>query len=212
MSRTPAPLPTFEREQAAHRQGYAPVAGCDEVGRGPWAGPVVTAAVILDPARVPAGLNDSKKLTASRRETLFAAILATADVALATTSPGQIDRTDIRRATLDALARAVAALPVRPQLVLVDGRDRLAGPWRCEAVIGGDGRIASIAAASIVAKVIRDRMMCRLDAGFPAYGFARHKGYGTAEHAVALAAQGPCPAHRQSFAPVAAALPRAPDG
>ena len=141
-----------------------PVAGCDEAGRGPLAGPVVAAAVILDPERVPRGLDDSKKLDAPTREKLYAKICASAEVAVAVAPPSRIDRDNILRASLWALARAVAALPVRPKLVFVDGRDRIAVDCDCQAVISGDAIVASIAAASIVAKVTRDRLMTRLGA------------------------------------------------
>ncbi len=146
------------------KRGVWPVAGCDEAGRGPLAGPVVAAAVILDPKRVPRGLDDSKKLDAETREKLYAKICASAEVAVAVAPPARIDRDNILRASLWALARAVAALPVRPKLVFVDGRDRIEACCECQAVISGDAIIASIAAASIVAKVTRDRLMMRLGA------------------------------------------------
>ncbi len=196
--------PTFARERRAMARGVLPVAGCDEAGRGPLAGPVVAAAVILDPRRVPRGLDDSKRLCMEEREVLYAKICATAHVAVAFGSPQRIDRDNILQASLWALARAVAALPVAPKLVFVDGRDRIAVPCACEAVIGGDGLVASIAAASIVAKVTRDRLMIRLGACHPGYGFERHMGYSVPEHFRALQALGPTPHHRRSFAPVAA--------
>ncbi|GLK74199.1 ribonuclease HII [Ancylobacter dichloromethanicus] len=198
--------PDFSRERAAHRAGEVPVAGVDEVGRGPWAGPVVACAVVLDPARVPEGLDDSKRLSAVQREKLFEAICATAEVSLAFAPPTRIDGHNIRQATLWALARAVAGLPCAPRLVLVDGNDL--PPLACTArtIIGGDGLVASIAAASIVAKVTRDRLMASLGAAHPGYGFERHMGYGTPEHAQALAALGACRHHRASFAPVRARL------
>jgi ribonuclease HII len=196
--------PTFRRERAAMKRGVWPVAGCDEAGRGPLAGPVVAAAVILDPKRVPRGLNDSKKLTAAMREKLYDAICATAHVAVAFAPPARIDRDNILRASLWALARAVAALPIRPQLVLVDGRDRIAACCDCEAVVRGDAIVASIAAASIVAKVTRDRLMARLGLAHPGYGFERHMGYSVPEHFDALVRLGPTIHHRRSFAPVAA--------
>lgn len=194
--------PTFAREANAMRRGLTPVAGCDEAGRGPLAGPVVAAAVILDPARVPKGLEDSKELSAKTRAELFDMICATAEVAVAIAPPARIDRDNILRASLWALAKAVCALPRTPQLVFVDGRDGL--PLECEvkAVIGGDGIIASIAAASIVAKVTRDRLMTQLGLAHPEYGFEKHKGYGTSFHAERLRAYGPCIHHRYSFAPV----------
>ena len=196
--------PTFRRERGALKQGVWPVAGCDEAGRGPLAGPVVAAAVILDPKRVPRGLDDSKKLDAQTREKLHAKICASAQVSVACAPPWRIDRDNILRASLWALARAVAALPVRPQLVFVDGRDRIDAGCDCEAVIGGDAIIASIAAASIVAKVTRDRLMTRLGLLHPGYGFEHHKGYSVPEHFEALARLGPTIHHRRSFAPVAA--------
>lgn len=192
----------FSREAAVLAKDIWPVAGVDEVGRGPLAGPVVVAAVILDPDRVPDGLADSKELSPVRREALFDLIMASADVAVASAGPATIDAINIRAATLDAMVRAVAALPVQPRHVLVDGRDRPPVSVDCEAIIDGDALVASIAAASIIAKVTRDRLMLRLDLAYPAYGFAAHMGYGTARHLAALSAHGPCPAHRLSFAPV----------
>ena len=197
--------PTFRRERAALKRGVWPVAGCDEAGRGPLAGPVVAAAVILDPKRVPRGLDDSKKLDAETREKLYAKICASAEVAVAFAPPSRIDRDNILRASLWALARAVAALPVKPKLVFVDGRDRIDAACDCEAVISGDAIIASIAAASIVAKVTRDRLMTRLGLLYPGYGFENHKGYSVPAHFSALARLGPTIHHRRSFAPVAAA-------
>jgi len=196
--------PTFRRERAALKRGIWPVAGCDEAGRGPLAGPVVAAAVILDPKRVPRGLDDSKKLDPEIREKLYARICASAEVAVAFAPPSRIDRDNILRASLWALARAVAALPIRPRLVFVDGRDRIESCCDCEAVISGDAIIASIAAASIVAKVTRDRLMTRLGLCHPGYGFEHHKGYSVPEHFAALARLGPTIHHRRSFAPVAA--------
>ncbi len=179
------------------------LAGIDEAGRGPWAGPVVTAAVILDPAAIPAGLDDSKALTEAARERLFTAIIASADVAIALGSVAEIDSVGIRRATLNAMTRAATALGRRPMLALVDGLDVPPGlPCPGEALVKGDARSPSIAAASIVAKVTRDRLMMRLDTVHPGYGFARHKGYGTAAHQEALARFGPSPVHRTSFRPV----------
>jgi ribonuclease HII len=196
------PRPTFRRERSALNRGLWPVAGCDEAGRGPLAGPVVAAAVILDPQRVPRGLDDSKKLDRDTREKLYAKICACAEVAVAMAPPARIDRDNILRASLWALARAVVALPVRPKLVFVDGRDRIDCGCDCEAVIRGDAIIASIAAASIVAKVTRDRLMVRLAQIHPGYGFERHMGYAVPEHIEALTRLGPTIHHRQSFAPV----------
>jgi ribonuclease HII len=197
--------PTFRRERALFKRGIWPVAGCDEAGRGPLAGPVVAAAVVLDPARVPKGLDDSKRLTAEKREELFEKICATSAFAVAFASPARIDRDNILRASLWALARAVHALPEMPKHVFVDGRDKLALPCDCDAVIGGDGMVASIAAASIIAKVTRDRLMCALAQDCPGYGFEQHKGYAVPEHLEALDRLGPSAHHRSLFAPVVAA-------
>jgi ribonuclease HII len=196
--------PTFRRERRALNRGVWPIAGCDEAGRGPLAGPVVAEAVVLDPKRIPRGLNDSKKLLPVEREKLYAKICATAEVSVAYGSTARIDRDNILRASLWALARAVRALPVRPKLVFVDGRDKIDVGCDCEAVISGDALVASIAAASIVAKVTRDRLMVQLGAAHPGYGFERHMGYSVPEHFEALARLGPTIHHRRSFAPVAA--------
>jgi ribonuclease HII len=198
----PVMRPSFRRERRALAKGIWPVAGCDEAGRGPLAGPVVAAAVVLDPNRIPRGLNDSKKLDHDEREALYEKICATADVAVAFGSTERIDRDNILRASLWALARAVASLPVRPQLVFVDGRDRIDVPCECQAVISGDALVTSIAAASIVAKVTRDRLMKRLGLAHPGYGFERHMGYSVPEHYAALQKLGPTVHHRRSFAPV----------
>jgi ribonuclease HII len=198
--------PTFRRERAALKRGVWPIAGCDEAGRGPLAGPVVAAAVILDPDNIPRGLDDSKRLTPERRAVLYERICARAQVAVALAPPVRIDRDNILRASRWALARAVAALPVKPALVFVDGRDRIDSGCDCQAVIGGDGIVASIAAASIVAKVTRDRLMACLGAAHPGYGFERHMGYSVPEHFAALDRLGPTIHHRRSFSPVAIAL------
>ncbi|MFK0165750.1 ribonuclease HII [Rhizobium sp. NPDC090279] len=199
-----APLiPTFELELIARRAGHWPVAGADEVGRGPLAGPVVAAAVILDPDHIPNGLNDSKQLTAARREELFVEILATATVSIASSSATRIDTTDIRKASLDAMRRAICGLAMPASYVLTDGLDVPAG-LACpgKAVVKGDARSFSIAAASIVAKVTRDRMMARAAVVFPAYGFAAHAGYGTVQHRTGIEEHGPCSLHRMSFRPL----------
>jgi ribonuclease HII len=198
--------PTFRRERRALNKGIFPVAGCDEAGRGPLAGPVVAAAVILDPQRIPRGLNDSKKLDAAAREKLYAKICATAQVAVAFGTVERIDRDNILRASLWALARAVRALPVAPKLVFVDGNQRIDVACDCQTVVSGDALVASVAAASIVAKVTRDRLMVRLGLAHPGYGFERHMGYCVPEHFAALARLGPTVHHRRSFAPVAAKL------
>jgi ribonuclease HII len=197
--------PSFRRERALIKRGVWPVAGCDEAGRGPLAGPVVAAAVILDPKRIPKGIDDSKRLTAERREELFEEICATASFSVAFASPARIDRDNILRASLWALERAVDGLPEKPRHVFVDGRDRLDTACDCDAVIGGDGLIVSIAAASIIAKVTRDRLMCALAEECPGYGFESHKGYSVPEHREALDRLGPTVHHRSFFAPVVAA-------
>ncbi len=195
--------PDFSLEIMARQAGHWPVAGTDEAGRGPLAGPVVAAAVILDPDNIPAGLNDSKQLTANQREMLFEAIMATADVSIAASSPRHIDERNILRASLDAMRRAVAGLSVTPAHVLCDGRDVPQGLCCSgKAVIQGDARSVSIAAASIIAKVTRDRMMARAHLVFPAYGFAQHSGYGTKQHRDGIEAHGPCRLHRMSFRPL----------
>ena len=209
MNRTPRKQsggPTYLHEDDMHQRGLGPVAGVDEAGRGPLAGPVVVAAVVLDRDQIPYGLNDSKKLTSASREALFTNLLETADVSIATASENTIDTLNIRAATLETMVRAVNGLSNPPAFVLVDGRDvppPLVG--RARALIGGDGASLSIAAASICAKVVRDRIMVAMDALYSGYGFAQHKGYGTAEHLEALTRLGPCALHRCSFAPVAKA-------
>jgi ribonuclease HII len=200
--------PSFRRERALIKRGVWPVAGCDEAGRGPLAGPVVAAAVVLDPKKIPKGIDDSKRLTPERREELFDQICATASFAVAYGSTARIDRDNILQASLWALKRAVHALPEMPKHVFVDGRDRLDTQCDCEAVIGGDGLIVSIAAASIIAKVTRDRLMCALAQDCPGYGFESHKGYSVPEHLEALRRLGPTVHHRRLFAPVVAARER----
>lgn len=196
-----APNLKLERKHAAQFDGL--LAGVDEAGRGPWAGPVVTAAVILDYKRVPEGLNDSKKLTEAKRELLFDQIMTSARVGIASASAATIDQRNIRAATLSAMVRAVKALPDAPRMVMVDGKDVPPGLGiDGQSLIKGDGRCLAIAAASIVAKVLRDRMMVQADAEFPGYGFAIHKGYGVPRHQAALQELGPCPLHRRSFKPI----------
>ncbi|NBJ11322.1 ribonuclease HII [Microvirga arsenatis] len=196
------PVMNIDRELSARAQGYTCIAGLDEVGRGPLAGPVVSAAVVLDLDRVPQGLADSKALSAARREALFAEILATAHVGIASVSHREIDSINIRQASLLAMCRALAALPCAPDMAFVDGNDPPDLPCATQAIVKGDSHIASIAAASIVAKVVRDRMMARLGQAFPAYGFASNAGYSTKAHLSAVASEGPCPFHRMSFAPL----------
>ncbi|NGP17460.1 ribonuclease HII [Devosia aurantiaca] len=199
------PSPISATKKKLLKAGARFVAGVDEAGRGPLAGPVVVAAVRLDPRRIPDGLNDSKKLTAEQREALYEEIVATADVAIVSAPPSDILTLNIRGATLAAMTRAVRALPRPVDRVLVDGRDIPPGlPCEGIALIGGDGRSVSIAAASIVAKVTRDRMCKIMDCDAPHFGFAGHKGYSTAAHLTALNSHGPCRHHREEFAPVAA--------
>lgn len=198
-------------ERAGMRLGVAygndgPVrfAGVDEVGRGPLAGPVFAAAVILPPGYTLTGLTDSKRLSARRRTQLAEVLREDVEAwALGSASAAEIDALNIHHATLLAMRRAVEALPEVPQHLLVDGRFTPAGKWTAEAVVGGDGLVPAISAASILAKVARDALMCELHEHFPVYGFDRHAGYPTPAHLAALAAHGPCPEHRRSFAPVA---------
>lgn len=183
------------------------MAGVDEAGRGPLVGPVVAAAVILDPRHPISGLNDSKVLSAATRERLFDEILAKALCsAVGHASVAEIDELNILQATLLAMRRAVLALRLPPKLVLVDGNRVPILPMRCEAVVKGDALVPAISAASILAKVTRDRWCTQYDGLFPVYGFARHKGYGTVEHLAALRQHGACPEHRRSFRPVADVL------
>ena len=183
--------------------GGVRLAGVDEVGRGCLAGDVLAAAVILDPARPITGLADSKSLSAARREVLYGEIIAKANAwAVGRASVAEIDKHNILQATLLAMQRAVAALVPAPGFVVVDGNRLPDWEHPSEAIVRGDARVPCISAAAIVAKVTRDREMVALDGLFSAYGFARHKGYGTREHCDALARHGPCPWHRQSFGPV----------
>lgn len=185
----------------------ADVCGIDEAGRGPLAGPVVAAAVILDPNNPIAGLNDSKKLSEKRRNLLAVEIRAKALAwCVAEASPEEIDQINILQATFLAMQRAVAGLSLRPSRAVVDGNRCPKLEMPVEAVVQGDGKIAAIAAASILAKTVRDAGMVELHQQYPQYGFDRHMGYPTAAHFAALQAHGPCPAHRRSFAPVAAQL------
>ncbi len=177
--------------------------GVDEAGRGPLAGPVVAAAVMLDPDQRIEGLRDSKKLTAAARERLADQIRRHAAAwCVAEASVEEIDRLNILQATLLAMQRAVAGLQMPPDDVWVDGNRTPSWAWRSQAVIKGDDKVASIAAASILAKTSRDHFMCKLHETYPAYGFAKHMGYGTVVHMAALKAHGACPQHRRSFAPV----------
>jgi ribonuclease HII len=183
------------------------IAGVDEAGRGPLAGPVVAAAVILDDMNPIKGLNDSKKLSPMRREKLYDEIRAKAlCCSVAQASVEEIDRLNILQATLLAMRRAVEGLRLKPSKVLVDGNRLPVLDVLAEAIVGGDATVPAISAASILAKVTRDRWCCELDQQYPQYGFAGHKGYGTAEHLAALRTHGACPEHRKTFAPVAQVL------
>jgi ribonuclease HII len=185
------------------------ICGIDEAGRGPWAGPVVAAAVILPRKGRPKGLADSKQLSAETREELAAAIRACTMVGVGLASPEEIDRLNILQATYLAMRRALEALPQAPVAALIDGNSAPQNmPCPVETIIDGDAHVACISAASIIAKVERDRMMSELCQRYPGYAFAKHKGYGTPEHQRALAELGPCAIHRMSFKPVSASLQR----
>ncbi len=198
--------PNFSIER--HYNGA--IAGIDEAGRGPWAGPVTAAAVILDsnPRRLPRGLNDSKRLKPEQREALFEALLSCAQIGIGHASVEEIDSLNILAATMLAMQRAVAALPIMPDVALVDGNRVPALPCQTQWVVSGDARSLSIASASIIAKVTRDRIMRELANEWPDYGFERHAGYGTPYHQEALARHGVTPHHRRSFAPIRALLQR----
>ena len=196
-------LMQFERQAAAY--GFRRIAGVDEAGRGPLAGPIVAAAVVL--AEQVEGLNDSKQLTPAQREDLYGVLTEGAHgIGVAIIDADTIDRHGIQSANYAAMAQAAAALFPAPDFLLVDGFMIRGCPLPQKSIVRGDGRSASIAAASIVAKVTRDRIMNELDQQYPEYGFARHKGYGTREHLEVLARLGPCPFHRKSFAPLSEAL------
>src|ERR1035441_3624128 len=200
------PVCGWKLEKAARKLGFLRIAGCDEVGRGPMFGPVVAAAVILAPGFRLDGLNDSKKLTEKKRKQLDVEIRAKAVAwAIAAVDAETIDRINIRRASLLAMRRAVEQLALSPDFLLVDGRDTI--DWHCpqQAVIRGDAISLSIAAASVLAKVHRDRLLVELDREFPGYGLAQHKGYPCPAHKAALQLLGPTPLHRRSFRPVAQA-------
>ena len=204
----PTPLlPNFDFEAELMDALGLPVAGIDEAGRGPWAGPVVVAAVILNPGRIPEGLNDSKLLTPEAREDRYAEILATACVAIAIGHVRRIDRDNILQASLWGMRAAFRGLLVPEAAALIDGNmipKRF--PGRARAIVGGDGLSLSVAAASIVAKVTRDRIMVRLAKRYRRYGWENNKGYGTPEHARAVQAHGVCTHHRRSFRPIAQAI------
>ena len=199
---------TLKHENALRRAGIQFIAGIDEAGRGPLAGPVVAAAVILPDRFRHSAVDDSKKLTPGQREEIYAALTARADVRWAVSIIGheEIDRINILRAAHEAMRRAVQALAALPQHALIDGLPVRPFPVPHTAIVNGDGLSKSIAAASILAKVTRDRIMIRLDAEYPGYGFARHKGYATELHLERLKLHGPCPIHRKTFLPIAQQL------
>jgi len=198
-------MPDFKHERRAGRLHQGPVAGVDEAGRGPLAGPVVAAAVVLDPRCIPEGIDDSKALTAARRAALHARLVECARVGVGIASVEEIDRLNIFWASMLAMARAVEALGFRPAFVLVDGNRCPDWDHQSQAIVGGDAICLSIAAASIVAKHRRDCMMEELDALHPDYGWRSNKGYAAKAHQEALRTLGPTPHHRRSFAPVAQA-------
>lgn len=196
---------SLRHERLLRKQGIEIIAGIDEAGRGPLAGPVVAAAVILPEGFKHPVLTDSKKLSAAVREELYAELTAPGGViawAVAAADNEEIDRINILRATHQAMRRAVAALTVTPQHVLIDGLPVRPFPFPATALVKGDAQSFSIAAASIIAKVTRDRIMAEMDACYPGYNFSQHKGYGTEAHLAMLHAHGPCPIHRRSFLPV----------
>lgn len=198
-------MPDLAHESALHARGLHRIAGVDEAGRGPLAGPVAAAAVILPPGFTLAGLDDSKKLSASKRKALFEKITTDSSIrwAVALAESDEIDHLNILRATHLAMRRAVEALPEKPDHCLIDGLPVKDFPFPHDAIVKGDSKSLSIAAASIIAKVTRDRIMKELDREFPQFGFAKHQGYGTKGHLEALRIHGPCRHHRRSFQPVA---------
>lgn len=198
--------PTFELEAAELRLAPGTIAGVDEAGRGPWAGPVVAAAVILDPEKIPASLDDSKVLDEDTRAHLFNLLMRSAIVGVGIADVSRIDRDNILNATLWAMREAVAQLSVQPRLAIVDGNRAPRLPMETRTIVKGDAKCVSIAAASIIAKVTRDRLMLSLAREYPGYGFERHKGYGTPEHQAAIDKLGVCALHRRSFKPVQLAL------
>lgn len=203
----PKPIPTLTLEKTLARAVGGPVCGVDEAGRGPWAGPVSAAAVVLNPRRVPRGIDDSKVLTAARREDLEVEIKAKAVAwGVGFASVEEIAELNILQATGLAMCRAIEALAVAPAAALVDGNYRFSLPCEVRTAVGGDGLSLSIAAASILAKTARDRLMIELDAEYPGYGFASHKGYNAPVHQAALKELGPCPAHRRGWSPIRALL------
>lgn len=201
-----------EFDEKLRREGYGRLCGIDEVGRGPLAGPVVAAAVVFASGSEPPGLCDSKKLTPAKRSELRERILASGSmIGIGSAGPDEIDSTNILRATMSAMLRAVAALSARPDIVLVDGNQRIRGlDITQKTIIKGDALSAAIAAASIIAKEHRDALMARYAETHPGYGFEEHSGYGTKAHLEAIARLGPCPIHRKTFKGVREHVPGAP--
>jgi ribonuclease HII len=197
---------TFEVERFELAVHGGPVAGVDESGRGPLAGPVVAAAVVLDPEAIPEGIADCKAIDAKVRRSVYQTIIATAQVGIGVAGVDRIDADNILNASLWAMAQAVASLGRQPKLVLIDGNKVPLLECAARAIVQGDAKCLSIAAASIIAKVTRDAMMAELARDYPHYGFDRHKGYGTREHHEAIARHGVTPHHRRSFRPVQLAL------
>ena len=201
------PFPTLTLETVLSERVGGPVCGVDEAGRGPWAGPVSAAAVILNPDDLPVGIDDSKALTAARREALEIEIKARAIAwGVGFASVEEIAELNILHATGLAMCRAIEAMEIKPAFALVDGNYAFKLPCDVQTVVGGDGLSLSIGAASILAKTARDRLMVELDAEYPGYGFAGHKGYNAPVHQEALKTLGPCPAHRRAWAPIKALL------
>lgn len=200
--------PTLEYEQAARAKGFMQIAGIDEAGRGPWAGPVTAAAVILPEQFAHAQLNDSKQLSGKKREIIFKELMVHERIfwGIGSASAAEIDELNILRATHLAMQRAVNHLRMTPDFLLIDGRPVKSFTIPQQSIVKGDGKSLSIAAASILAKVTRDSLMLEIDREFPQYGFARHKGYGTSQHSKAIQTFGPCAIHRKSFAPIRTAL------
>lgn len=193
-------MPDYSFELAARDAGYRHVCGIDEAGRGPLSGPVVAAACVLEPGTEIPGLNDSKKLTPKKRDLLYDLVIERAtDFAVGFATPEEVDSINILNATMLAMRRAIAALKVSADYALVDGNSIRDYPIPARAIIKGDSLSMSVAAASILAKVTRDRLCLEDDRQYPMYGFAKHKGYGTAEHIAALRTYGPCPIHRKTF-------------
>lgn len=196
-------LPDYEFEQQLHDTGHKLIAGIDEVGRGPWAGPVTAAAVILDPKNIPSGLDDSKKLSPAKRQHLAKQITETSQWAIVHVDVDEIDQINILQASLSAMRRAIERLPALPNHVLIDG-NRAPENLKCDAttIVKGDARSLSIAAASIIAKVARDALMADLAVQFPHYGWETNAGYGTKRHQEGLKSHGVSPHHRRSFKPI----------